>query len=75
MTPSVHFLVRQAARERLSATRTLSEEAKARHEAMAELYMHRAQQLQSHGENAAVEALQQPKQLRARDSDNDSRAS
>jgi hypothetical protein len=53
LNPSVHFLVRQAARERLSATRTLSEEAKARHYAMAELYMHRAQQLQSHTENDA----------------------
>jgi len=45
--------VRQAARERLSATRTLNEEAKARHNAMAELYMHRAQQLQRPTENTA----------------------
>lgn len=70
MTPNVHFLVRQAARERLSATRTLSEEAKARHEAMAELYMHRARQLQSHGENDAVEELQRLKLSRHRGSDN-----
>ena len=37
----------------LSATRTLSEEAKARHHAMAELYARRAQQLQRHGETDA----------------------
>jgi hypothetical protein len=54
LTPSVHFLVRQAARERLSATRSLNPDAKARHQAMAELYMHRAKQLQSHvGENSS----------------------
>src|SRR5579864_6623816 len=45
--PSVHFLIRQAARERLAGTRSLNEEAKARHFAMAELYTMRAQQLQS----------------------------
>ena len=48
MIPSVHFLIRQAARERLAATRTLSEEAKERHRAMADLYMSRAEQLQGH---------------------------
>jgi len=45
--PSVHFLIRQAARERLAAMRSLNEEAKARHIAMAELYTMRAQQLQA----------------------------
>lgn len=46
MVPSVHFLMRQAAREKLAATRTISEEAKERHQAMAELYLLRAEQLQ-----------------------------
>ena len=46
MVPSVHFLIRQAARERLAAARTLNEESKARHSAMAELYMRRAAELQ-----------------------------
>ena len=47
MVPSVHFLMRQAAREKLAAARTLNEEAKGRHSAMAELYITRAQQLQA----------------------------
>lgn len=47
MVPSVHFLMRQAAREKLAAVRTLNEEAKGRHNAMAELYIARAQQLQA----------------------------
>lgn len=47
LVPSIHFLVRQAARERLSAVRTLSEEARARHEAMAELYTRRAEELRA----------------------------
>jgi hypothetical protein len=46
VVPSVHFLVRQAAREKLAAARTLNEESKARHRAMAELYMRRAEELQ-----------------------------
>ena len=46
MVPSVHFLIRQAAREKLAAARTLSKEARARHQGMAELYISRAQQLQ-----------------------------
>ena len=46
MVPSVHFLIRQAARERLAAARTLSEEARTRHRAMADLYMRRAEELQ-----------------------------
>ncbi|MFL6735619.1 MAG: hypothetical protein ACJ8F4_00995 [Sphingomonas sp.] len=45
--PSVHFLIRQAARERLAALRSISDEAKTRHLAMAELYTVRAQQLQA----------------------------
>ena len=47
MVPSIHFLMRQAAREKLAAVRTLNEEAKGRHYAMAELYITRAQQLQA----------------------------
>jgi hypothetical protein len=42
---SVHFLIRQAARERLAAVRTLSQDAKQRHLAMAELYERRAAEL------------------------------
>lgn len=47
MIPSVHFLVRQAARERLAASRALSEESKKRHLAMAELCTRRAQEIQA----------------------------
>jgi len=47
VVPSVHFLMRQAAREKLAAVRALNEEAKGRHSAMAELYITRAQQLQA----------------------------
>jgi hypothetical protein len=43
--PSVHFLVRQAARERLAAVRVLSEESRQRHLAMAEVYARRAEEL------------------------------
>ncbi len=46
MAPSVHFLVRQAARERMAAVRTVCEESKQRHLAMAELYSSRAEELQ-----------------------------
>ena len=45
MVPSVHLLIRQAARERLAAVRTLSEQSKQRHLAMAELYTRRAEEL------------------------------
>lgn len=47
MVPSVHFLVRQAAREKIAAVRTLNDESKARHLAMAELYFRRAEELQA----------------------------
>ena len=57
MVPSVHFLVRQAARERLAAVRTLSEHSKQRHLAMAELYIRRAEELSGiELENAASQA-------------------
>ena len=45
MVPSVHFLVRQAARERLAAVRTLSPESRQRHLAMADDYERRAAEL------------------------------
>jgi len=51
VVPSVHFLIRQAAREKLAAARTLSREAKARHHAMANLYLSRAEQLQAAPQN------------------------
>ena len=45
MVPNVHFLLRQAARERLAAARTLSAESRQRHLAMADVYISRAEQL------------------------------
>ena len=45
MYPSVHFLNRQAAREKLAATRALTEAARQRHLALAEDYQKRAQAL------------------------------
>jgi hypothetical protein len=47
MVPSVHFLVRQAARERMAAVRAVSEESKQRHLAMADLYLLRAEELRN----------------------------
>jgi hypothetical protein len=41
--PNVHFLTRQAARERLAATRALTEAARQRHLALAEDYRKRAE--------------------------------
>lgn len=40
--PNVHFLNRQAAREKLAAMRALTESARARHLALAEDYQKRA---------------------------------
>lgn len=68
MVPSVHFLIRQAAREKLAAARTLSEEARARHQAMAELYISRAQQLQvlPHAEDGQRDVIARRKISRRR---------
>jgi hypothetical protein len=41
--PNVHFLTRQAARERLAAKRALTEAARDRHLALAEQYLRRAE--------------------------------
>jgi hypothetical protein len=41
--PNVHFLTRQAARERLAAKRALTEAARERHLALAEQYLRRAE--------------------------------
>ena len=46
MYPSVHFLVRQAAREKLAANRALTEAARQRHLALAEEFQKRAEQMQ-----------------------------
>ena len=46
MHASVHFLVRQAAREKLAAKRALTEAARQRHLALAEDYQKRAEQMQ-----------------------------
>ena len=43
MYPSVHFLNRQAAREKLAAKRALTETARDRHLALAEHYEQRAE--------------------------------
>lgn len=43
MYPNVHFLNRQAAREKLAATRALTETARERHLALAEHYAKRAE--------------------------------
>ena len=41
--PNVHFFNRQAAREKVAATRALTETARARHLALAEDYLKRAE--------------------------------
>jgi hypothetical protein len=41
--PNVHFLTRQAAREKLAAKRALTEAARERHLALAEQYQRRAE--------------------------------
>lgn len=41
--PNVHFLTRQAAREKLAAKRALTETARERHLALAEQYQRRAE--------------------------------
>ncbi|HZU51003.1 MAG TPA: hypothetical protein VE968_03925 [Sphingomicrobium sp.] len=51
MYPNVHFLTRQAARERLAARRALTEAARDRHLALADDYSKRAD-----AARAAVEA-------------------
>lgn len=56
MVPSVHFLVRQAARERLAAVRAVSEESKQRHLAMAELYARRAEEIRDGSEREGRQA-------------------
>jgi hypothetical protein len=45
--PSVHFFHRQAAREKLAAKRALTEAARERHLALAQVYQKRAEQLRS----------------------------
>jgi hypothetical protein len=45
--PNVHFLTRQAARERLAAKRALTEAARERHLALAEQYSKRAEAMGS----------------------------
>ena len=45
--PNVHFLTRQAARERLAAKRALTEAARERHLALAEQYLRRAEAMGS----------------------------
>lgn len=47
MYPSVHYLNRQAAREKLAATRALTEAARDRHIALAEDYEKRAKALRA----------------------------
>ena len=45
--PNVHFLIRQAAREKLAAKRALTEAARQRHLALAENYQKRAEAMGS----------------------------
>jgi hypothetical protein len=45
--PSVHFLNRQAAREKLAATRALTEAARLRHLALAEDFRKRAEAMRA----------------------------
>lgn len=45
--PSVHFLNRQAAREKLAAKRALTQTARDRHLALAEDYVKRAEEMRS----------------------------
>ena len=47
MYPSVHFLIRQAAREKLAAMRALTEAARQRHLTLAEDYQKRAAAMHS----------------------------
>ena len=47
MYPSVHFLTRQAMREKLAASRALTETARERHLALAADYSKRAEVLRS----------------------------
>lgn len=47
MYPSVHFLNRQAAREKLAAMRALTEAARQRHLALADDYQKRAEAMRS----------------------------
>ena len=47
MYPSVHFFHRQAAREKLAASRALTEAARARHLALAQDYEKRAEAARS----------------------------
>ena len=47
MYPSVHFLNRQAAREKLAAKRALTEAARERHLALAEDFQKRAEAMQA----------------------------
>jgi len=44
---SVHFLTRQAAREKLAAMRALTDAARARHLALAEHYSKRAEEMRA----------------------------
>jgi hypothetical protein len=45
--PSVHFLTRQAMREKLAASRALTEAARERHLALAEHYTNRAEAMRA----------------------------
>ncbi|MFL6723872.1 MAG: hypothetical protein ACJ8E7_07020 [Sphingomicrobium sp.] len=45
MAPSIHSLVRRASRERLAAARTISEQSKQYHTALAERYARQAEEL------------------------------
>jgi hypothetical protein len=45
--PSIHFFHRQAAREKLAASRALTEAARQRHLALAQDYQKRAEELRS----------------------------
>jgi hypothetical protein len=44
--PSIHFLTRQANREKLAASRALTETARQRHLELADLYLQRASKAQ-----------------------------
>lgn len=50
MYASVHFLTRQAAREKLAAMRALTDAARARHLALAEDYSKRAEEMRAAGQ-------------------------
>ena len=49
MFASVHYLNRQAAREKIAATRALTEAARLRHLALAEDYQRRAEAMRANG--------------------------